>query len=300
MPQTTTGEFELLDEEAEAFGIQTNRQKLRRTSLHTSTGAALSTIVWGGRKPDLVLLHGGGLNAHTWDATVMAMNHPALAVDLPGHGDSDWRADADYRAEQNAAPVIEALQQLAAPGATVVGQSLGGLTALAVAAADPSLIGALVIVDISPGLIVQAGHQVGGFLDGPTDFATRDEIVQRALDFGFGPDRAAVARGVFHNTRTRPDGRVVFKHHLANLGDTSPVFSADFTTLWPAAENLAVPVLLVRGARGFLSDAVVAEFLDRVPDSTSVSIDSGHNVQEEAPVELAGVITDFISSRSTT
>ena len=56
------------------------------------------------------------------------------------------------------------------------------------------------------------------------------------------------------------------------------------------------PVLLVRGSRGFLSDEVAAEFTERVRGARTVTIESGHNVQEDAPVELARVVSDFVAS----
>jgi pimeloyl-ACP methyl ester carboxylesterase len=46
---------------------------------------------------DLVLLHGGGLNAHTWDVFALAAKRPLLAVDLPGHGEPVWREDGAVR-----------------------------------------------------------------------------------------------------------------------------------------------------------------------------------------------------------
>ena len=109
-----------------------------------------------------------------------------MALDLPGHGDSAWHDDADYRAETNAGAVAAALTQLAPDADAVVGQSLGGLTAIAVAAARPELVRRLVLVDISPGLVVEGGNQVRDFLAGPESFESRDEIVERAASFGFG------------------------------------------------------------------------------------------------------------------
>ena len=152
------------------------------------------------------------------------------------------------------------------------------------------------IVDVSPGIVIEGGNQVRDFLAGPESFASREEIVDRAASFGFGVSRASLERGVLHNTRVRDDGRVVFKHHLANLGDRDAPFSTDFRPLWPALEGAGVPVLLVRGSRGFLSDALVDELTSRVPDARAVTIDAGHNVQEDAPVELARVIADFVAT----
>ena len=51
-----------------------------------------------------------GLNAHGFDPVVLALDAPALALDLPGHGRSDWREDANYRPDLLAADVLTALR----------------------------------------------------------------------------------------------------------------------------------------------------------------------------------------------
>jgi pimeloyl-ACP methyl ester carboxylesterase len=291
----TRTEFDTLPDEVAEFGIAVGDLPPVRRELVTTSGGDLSALVWGAGAPRLALLHGGGLNAHTWDATALALDRPLLALDLPGHGESAWRDDADYRAESLAGAVGEAVAGLAPESDAVVGQSLGGLTAIALAGQRPELVRRLVIIDVSPGIVIEGGNQVRDFLAGPDSFASREEIVDRAEAFGFGISRASLERGVLHNTRIRDDGRVVFKHHLANLGDRDAPFSTDFRPLWPALEGAGVPVLLVRGSRGFLSDALVDELTTRVPDAHAVTIDAGHNVQEDAPVELARVIADFVA-----
>ena len=83
---------------------------------------------------------------------------------------------------------------------------------------------------------------------------------------------------------------MIFKHHLAQLSDESRTFNMDFSVLWPALGSVSAPIVLVRGVRGFLSDDVVAEFATRVPSARIVTVDSGHNVQEDIPVELAAIL----------
>ena len=67
-----------------------------------------SAIVWGDGDPEVVFLHGGGQNAHTWDSVVLALGRPALAIDLPGHGRSDRRDDRNYSPWHNAVAVAAA------------------------------------------------------------------------------------------------------------------------------------------------------------------------------------------------
>ena len=297
MTDTTYNDLDLVLQEASEFGIELeSTPRWERVTVDRSDGGVVSALVWGTDDPRATFLHGGGLNAHTWNTTILSGGWPTVALDLPGHGDSSWHDDVDYRAERLAEPVAAVLARLAPRSEVVVGQSLGGLTAIALAAAHPELVKRLVVIDVSPGLVVGGGNQVRDFLAGPESFASRDEIVDRALEFGFGPSRAAVERGVLRNTRERDDGRVVFKHHFANLSEGSPVaFSNDFSSLWPALESIEVPVLLVRGSRGFLNDDLEREFLERTPGAVSVTIESGHNVQEEAPVELASALTEFLA-----
>ena len=54
---------------------------------------------WGNKHlPTIVFLHGGALNAHTWDLCCLALrdDYHCLALDQRGHGDTDWADDADY------------------------------------------------------------------------------------------------------------------------------------------------------------------------------------------------------------
>jgi len=289
---TEPDEIALIDDEAAALDITGRRLPVHRTQ---EAEHGVSALVWG-EHPDAVFLHGGGLNAHTWDATLLALHIAAVALDLPGHGHSAWRDDADYRSTINArtiGPVVADI--LGGRRVPVVGQSLGGSTGIALAADRPDLVSALVLVDVSPGLRPGDAAQVRDFLAGPVDFASRDEIVERALAAGIGSDGAALARGVALNTRVRDDGRVVFRHHLAGRPQNAVDTTAEFASLWQPLEALDVPVLLVRGRTGFLSDDVVAEFRDRLPRAQVIEVDTGHNVQEQRPLELAEILRTFFA-----
>ena len=96
---------------------------------------AVSALRWGSGPPELVLLHGGAQNAHTWDTVCLALDRPLVAIDLPGHGHSAHRDDHAYWPRENAAAVEVAIRALAPDARLVVGMSLGGLTALALAGA---------------------------------------------------------------------------------------------------------------------------------------------------------------------
>ena len=288
---SSTDEFQHLHEEAAELGLTGPVPEVERIAADVP-GGRVSALRWGAR-PGTVLLHGAGLNAHTWDGVLLALGRDALAVDLPGHGDSSWRDDFDYRPSTNAAAVA-ALLDTVGDGASqlVVGQSLGGLTAVVLAAARPDLVRALVLVDISPGVRVGDAKQVSEFLAGPQVFPSRAVIVDHAIAAGIGSDRRRLERGVALNTRVRDDGSVVWSHHLAYPPKDAPALP-DIATPWAGLTGTDVPVLLVRAREGYLLDDVVAEFRDRVPRATVVETATGHNVQEQDPAGLAAAIAAF-------
>ncbi|MEV6348091.1 alpha/beta hydrolase [Actinoplanes sp. NPDC051851] len=263
----------------------------------TTADGLINALVWGDA-PEVTFLHGGGLNAHTWDATIEALGRPALALDLPGHGDSAWRDDFDYAPATIAPAVATAIGELAGGRPQVlVGQSLGGLTAIAVAGLRPDLVTGLVIVDVSPGIREQDAQQVRSFLSGPLVFSSREEISALAVATGIAKPGPALERGVYYNTRIREDGKVIFKHHFGSApADAAERLPRDFTGLWPALERTTVPVLLVRATNGYLPPEVVAEFAERVPSARIEEIDSVHNVQEQCPAELATLVDAFVGS----
>jgi len=91
-----------------------------------------------GSGPALVLLHGWGLNLRVWDGLTAALSERfrIIAVDLPGHGRSNWMPERSSLAEQ-AAQVAETVGAITAE-CSLLGWSLGGQIALQLAAARSS------------------------------------------------------------------------------------------------------------------------------------------------------------------
>lgn len=295
---TDISEFRYLPAQAEAIGVAVPR--VERLSLRLADGRLVSGLRFGDGAPGVTLLHGAGLNAHTWDTTALALARPALAIDLAGHGDSSWRDDRDYSPRTLAVDVAAALDEWTETPQLVVGQSLGGLTGAALAALRPDLVSALIVVDITPGIDVGAGPAaLRAFYEGPTDFATRDELVDKAMSLGFGGTRPETERGVFLNTRVRPDGRIEWKHHFAHLAaqtlaahdpGTPASPAALHETGWADLAATTAPITLIRATNGFVSEADADEFTRRLPHASVITVNASHNVQETAPRELAALI----------
>ncbi len=294
-------EFQYLPAQAAALGLA-SVPSVTRIAHALPDGRTVSALRFGEGEPVVTFLHGAGLNAHTWDTTILALGLPALAVDLPGHGDSSWRDDAAYTGRTLAADLHEAIAAWTDRPQVLVGQSLGGLTAAALAATHPELVRELVVIDITPGIDPDGGaSQIRAFFAGPTDWASREELMARALSFGLGGTPEAAARGVHLNSRVRPDGRVEWKHHFAHLAsrlaadpaaaqlvdrEQDAVRGALSASGWDDLTSVRAPITLFRGERGFVTPDDAAEFRARVPLAEVVDVPAGHNVQEDVPVEL--------------
>ena len=298
-------EFSFLPAQAAENGIDGPLPHGERLDLTLPDGRVLSALRWAPASapdahPQVTFLHGAGLNAHTWDTVILALGLPALAIDLPGHGDSSWRDDAAYVAPVLAPDVVAALRAWTDRPQLLVGHSLGGLAAAAVAASAPDLVRELVLVDITPGIDPGGdAQQIAQFFAGPTDWAGRDELVQRALRFGLGGSPAAAERGVFLNSRVRADGRVEWKHHFAHLAalmaahpEAAPVAAVLDASGWGDLDAVTAPIMLIRGERGFVTDADAADFAARLPTAGLATLPCGHNLQEDAPLALARLLAE--------
>src|SRR5438309_6057033 len=127
-------EFALFRENADEAGLAWDGPPVvERRSVALDGDRGVSGLVWGTGDPEVVLLHGGAQNAHTWDTVALALGRPLVAVDLPGHGRSGWRDDHEYWPPTMADDVAVAVKAWAPHAGLVVGMSLGGLTAFCLA-----------------------------------------------------------------------------------------------------------------------------------------------------------------------
>lgn len=298
-------EFRFLVGDAAHVGRAAPLPEVTRVFAPVSDGRSVSALAYGNReRADVVFLHGIGLNAHTFDRTILALDVDALSVDLPGHGHSDWRDDADYRPAFLAADVELALESLVAGPVHLIGHSLGSLVGSLVIASRPDLVKSFTLLDLTPSVPRPSGNRsVIEFITGQREFDSVDEIVERAIAFGIGSDRAALARGVALNTRTREDGKLVWIHHMAHLPQApvedrhvDAVSDLPYAAHWNPLEETALPLALVRGTTGIVTDEMVSEWQERLPDAPVRTLDAGHNLHEHAPVELAGALREVTLS----
>jgi len=298
---TAYDEFSMFQDNASEAGLPYDGPPaVRRVGVPLPDGRSLSALVWGDGDPEIVLIHGGAQNAHTWDTVALALNRPLIAVDLPGHGHSDWREDHRYSPRSNADDVAVAVEQLAPNADLVVGMSLGGMTAFCLAARHPELVRKLAIVDVTPGTDHAKAEPIIAFIDGPERFESFDEILQRTIQFNPTRSESSLRRGVLHNAAEQPDGSWSWRYdrfrpeNLNDEGENKPV---DFASMWDDVSAITVPILLLRGGlSGVVGDEDVEEFKRRQPTGEVIVVEgAGHSIQGDKPVELAQLLDNFLS-----
>ena len=299
-------EFAMFKIYADHEGIPWRGQPLvERRSVKLDDGQSVSSLVWGSGSPEFVLLHGGGQNAHTWDSVAMALDRPLIAVDLPGHGRSDWRVDHDYWAGQNATTLVDVLAELAPSAKAIVGMSLGGLTSIRLSALRPDLVRRCIVVDVTPSVgqrvttMTLEDRGTTTLISGSASYESLDAMLSATAAAAPHRPVETLLPGVLHNALRRPDGSWEWRYDRQRWQDST---SFDNRDLWDDVSAIRIPIMLVRGERSvFVHDEDVAEFKARQP-STRVEIveGAGHSVQSDRPLTLAEIIRDFADSAKPT
>jgi pimeloyl-ACP methyl ester carboxylesterase len=249
-------------------------------------GRVLSSISWGIGEPETVLLHGGFESARSWDLLALTLERPALALDLPGCGRSDWIQDGNY---WSAAPadVAEGLERFVRAPTTLVGLSFGGIVAIRVAALRPDLIRRLVLIDVLPGCAEMHAPRVESWLRDDPGVASLEVLVERRSQLWASRSRGFLCRHVEREHRGPRDRmRPVADCRLVRW---TPL--PDFKDLWPALARIEVPVVFVRAERSHVvQDSELRQLAARRPDATILSIPAHHHVPIDQPRALAAVL----------
>ncbi|HVA52832.1 MAG TPA: alpha/beta hydrolase [Acidimicrobiales bacterium] len=283
-------EFSLFHENVSEWALDVQVPHVQRFFVAVDGLRQLSGLRWGEGEPEMVLVHGGAQNAHTFDTVALALGRPLLALDLPGHGHSDASPYPASAIASHAIDLERALDQLTKVAMPLVGMSLGGLCSIIVATERPDLVRALVLIDITPGVNANKARHITDFVNGPKTFDNFDELLARTIEHNPTRSVSSLRRGILHNALQRSDGTWVWRHQQH---PQSELAAPDAGDLWERLGALTVPVTLARGmARGsVVDDDDEAELLRRVPEATILHVENaGHSIQGDQPVELAKIL----------
>lgn len=265
-------------------------------------GRQVHYLEWGrADRPCVLALHGGGQTAYMWEdlGPALAPAYHVLAPDLPHHGESDPLPNPlEFSRELLAADLPELIAQFTAEPVAVVGASLGGITALTLAAAQPALVSSIVLVDVGHRLEEEGVHRIISFMRRHESFGSLQEAADAIADY-LPHRRRTDSTRLTRNLRQRADGRWVWKHGFGHLAD-EVLESRDWHDILAGldadAARIQVPALVLRGAHSdVLSSEGAQEIGDLLPNAEVVEVSAaGHLAAGDNPVSTTSLIRDFL------
>jgi pimeloyl-ACP methyl ester carboxylesterase len=263
---------------------------------NSAEGLSYLSCAGSGDTP-LVLLHGLGSNAHSFEPLMRALasRYPSLAWDAPGYGDSKPLAVAWPDASDYANALERLLARLDVRRCIVLGHSLGCLIAARYAVIAPARVAALVL--ISPALGYFADR--GGAL--PPGVAARLEDLDRLGPQAFAAKRAP---GLLADPAAQPDVLAAVERAMAAVrrpGYDQAARVLASGRLFDDAATIVVPAAVITAAEDRITPpdsghlAFAALHASQRPFFRIVK-NAGHAVCQERPEEVARVIAEFIEA----
>jgi len=252
----------------------------------------------------VLLVHGGGQTRGSWGRALerlAARGARAYAIDMRGHGESEWAPDGAYQPSDFAADLVHVVPALGPGPVALIGASMGGWAALLAAPTLGDALSRLVLVDIVPRLRMDGAERVLEFMrSAPNGFADTDEAADAVAAYLPHRPRPQMSSGLRRNLRRRADGRLVWHWDplLVRMGDGDMTLRQQ--QLEAAARRTQVPMLLVRG---LLSDVVdddgVAALRALVPHLQVVDLPAAaHTAAVDDNDLFTAAVIDFVPGLS--
>jgi 2-succinyl-6-hydroxy-2,4-cyclohexadiene-1-carboxylate synthase len=274
--------------------------------LFVERGLRYHFVIWGSQRtksPAAVFLHGFAGSARDWERsgeTVERLGFRAVAVDLPGHGDTDVPDDpARFTVEETTRDLNALLESSGIPDAHWVGYSMGGRIALHAAATHPKLVRSLLLESASPGIQAEPERAARR----AADEALAIEVERRGVEWFTdhwsaqalfatqaalpSPVRDALREGRLRNSAAGLAGS------LRGLGQgTQPYLGARLA-------SITCRTLLVTGALDEKYGALASTMAAAMPDARHrIILKAGHNVHLEQPEAFERALLEHLGPQA--
>jgi len=256
-------------------------------------GVRIHYRAWGAASdlPGLVLLHGGAAHSGWWDhiAPQLATNRRVIAVDLSGHGDSEWKPE--YDRSQWAREAVAAVRAEGLDPAIFVGHSMGGWVSVFAGVVEPSAVRQIIAID-SPFTEVPPEEEPIAARRPPTK-------VYPSLDAAIQKFRTVPAQ----------DGNLDYvEHHIAieSLRQVDEGWTWKFDPgifgqrgwVRNLLSSLEAPLTLIRCERGMVEDAMVERISELHRHGVNVVTlpKAGHHAMCDQPEALVATLQQLLAA----
>ena len=267
----------------------------------------LHYAVWGDESsPPLLLIHGNRDHARTWDqvAVQLKREYCVYAVDLRGHGDSQWSVGSQYSLPEFVLDVAMLGRELNRNPLTVIGHSLGGAVALEYTGVFPQFVKKVVAVEgLGPPMRepVAASSRMRSWIGQMQEFDTRkprryaslEAATKRMLEENPHLTLEMAKHLTLHGMRQNEDGTLGWKFdNYVRLHSPYEFNIAEAREIW---NQIRCPTLLIRGSESWASDPEQDGRATAFHNYESVLVkDAGHWVHHDQLDAFMRVVWGFL------
>jgi pimeloyl-ACP methyl ester carboxylesterase len=265
------------------LGCHQYRDERRPMQTLTRDNVKLAFVESGTGDPPLLFVHCWGCD-HSFFAPQLdhfGRRHRAIAVDLRGHGASD-KPQQDYTLSTFAADLIWTCEQLELERPVVIGHSMGGNTAVELAARYPDFAAAIVMIDsviVPPPALAEALREAAPALRGP-DF--REVVRNVAQGVTLSTDDPVRTRRLVEVMASSPQHVMssAFENHLIEWDGASALKACRVPALYIAAAN---PITDLQAMKDLCPQLMVGQ-----------TVGAGHFNLQEVPEQVNAMIERFL------
>jgi pimeloyl-ACP methyl ester carboxylesterase len=243
--------------------------------------------------PPLVVAHGlfgSGRNFNTLGRR-WATGRRVVLLDMRNHGASPWTDDMGY--PDQAADLAEAIDRLAGGRALVLGHSMGGKAAMALALTHPDRVAGLIVADIAP-TPYEHTHlpYVRAMRDVDLDRVRRRSDADPLLAEGV-PDPSL--RAFLLQNLLIEDGTARWRLNLPAIEREMPILTG-WPEAWPEARYAGPTLFLHGGASDYVRPESRPRISELFPAAEFQTIEgAGHWLHAERPAEFAEAVAGWLA-----
>jgi len=257
-------------------------------------GLRIHYLDWGARgKQPLVLLHGIARLAHTFDhlAPHFSKNYHVIAVDMRGHGDSDWDPQGAYLVEDYVKDIEVLVAQIQLRDIVLWGNSTGGRVAQVFAGLHPELVSAVIVEDVGPERPREISDRLANRMSQEEKgWASVDELLAQIKKGNPRTSEQVLRTYAQYGSKRSADERIVWKR--------DPAIGKGFvpTELWRIVRQIKAPIIYILGGASTIVPAETQEQLRQaLPQVQIVTMpDLGHYPSDEKPADFLAIVDGFL------
>lgn len=264
-------------------------------------GVRLRYVDWGGDGTVMLLLHGDMRTSRSWDAVArrLSADYRVIALDMRGHGDSDW-TPRGYRFAERVDDLAAFCHALGLSETIGVAHSTGGVVMALCAQKYPGLFSRLALLE--PMVVVDdrfhkmvAGREHAERSAWKSRDELRDYLKQHPATSNWHPE--VLQDVVEHEAYKRDDGLYDMKWASATFNWKDR--DGDHVDLKPVFAELGLPILFIRSSNHRTRIKELNEVQDGIPRFHRLTIEkTGHNMYMERPDAIADALKAFASERA--